>query len=521
MAKTTGRQTKGSLPIMDNTRVIGVEAGKLPPQAVDIEEAVLGAVMLEKEAIYEVIEILKPECFYREAHSKIFQAIIALYSREEPIDSLTVMQELRRKEILEEVGGPFYVSQLTTRVISSVHAEFHARIIYQKYVQRELIRVSTKIQERAYDESVDVEDLLNSAEQDIFDITQGSVKTDIHPVGILLKEAIESIQEASKRGKGVLSGVPSGFVVLDAITAGWQPTDLIIVAARPSMGKTAFVLSMARNMAVEHECGVAFFSLEMSALQLVHRIMGAETEIELGKIRIGDLDDSEWAHIDAKITKLSKAPIYIDDTPALSVFEFRAKCRRLVQKHDVKIAIIDYLQLMTWTGDTKFNREQEVSNISRTLKAIAKELNIPVIALSQLNREVEKRTGIKNKRPQLSDLRDSGGIEQDADIVALIHRPEYYGFEEEENEDGIPVSLKGVAEIIIAKHRNGATGDIRLAFKHKFAKFVEPEAYSLSFEAPQIIQSKMNMMDDDMAVSSDYANVSFPTGGMDDAPAPF
>ena len=519
MAKTTSRQAKSTQPIMDNTRIIGVEVGKLPPQAEDIEEAVLGAVMLEKDAIYEVIEILKPDCFYKASHAKIFQSIIDLYAREEPIDSLTVMQELRRKEQLEEVGGPFYIAQLTTRVISSVHAEFHARIIYQKYIQRELIRVSTHIQERAFDESVDVEDLLNSAEQSIFEISQGSIRTDIQPVSLLLKEAIENIQEASKRGSEVLSGVPSGFTELDRITAGWQPTDLIIVAARPSMGKTAFVLSMARNMAVEHGCGVAFFSLEMSAMQLVKRMMGAETEIELGKLRTGDLDDNEWAQFDSKISKLVEAPVFIDDTPALSVFEFRAKCRRLVQKNNIKIAIIDYLQLMTWTGDTKGNREQEVSNISRSLKAIAKELNIPVIALSQLNREVEKRTGLRGKRPQLSDLRDSGGIEQDADIVALIHRPEYYGFHEEETEEG-NVSLQGVAEIIIAKHRNGATGDIRLSFKHKFAKFVEPETYSLSFEGPQIIQSKMNVMDDD-GTPEEYTNTAFPTGGTNDEPAPF
>ena len=513
MAKTTGRQAKGSLPIMDNTRIIGVEAGKLPPQAVDMEEAVLGALMLEKDAIYDVIEILsKPDCFYKEAHAKIFQAIVDLSMREEPIDLLTVTQELRRKEILEEVGGPFYIMQLTTRVLSSAHIEFHSRIVYQKYIQRELIRVSTNIQERAFDESVDVDDLLNSAEQAIFDITQGSIKTDVMQLNFLLKEAIESIQEASNRGKDVLSGVPSGFSELDRITAGWQPSDLVIVAARPSMGKTAFVLSMARNMAVDHKCGVAFFSLEMSALQLVKRIMGSETEIELGKIRTGNLDNDEWAQFEAKIAKLDEAPIYIDDTPSISVFEFRAKCRRLVQKFGIRIAIIDYLQLMSWTGDTRGNREQEVSNISRSLKAIAKELNIPIIALSQLNREVEKRTGV-HKRPQLSDLRDSGGIEQDADIVALIHRPEYYDITEVPDNNEMR-SMIGVAEIIIAKHRNGATGKIELTFKKEYAKFIEPERYDLSFDGPQIIQSKMN-------IDAEHENVSFPMGGANDEPPPF
>ena len=514
MAKTTSRQNKGSLPVMDNTRVIGVEAGKLPPQAVDIEEAVLGAVMLEKNAIYEVIEILKPECFYKETHAKIYQAILDLSVHEEPIDLLTVTQELRRKEILEEVGGPFYITQLTTRVMSSVHAEYHARIIYQKYIQRELIRVSSDIQERAFDESVDVEDLLNSSEQAIFEISQGSQRKDIQPINILLKEAIENIQMASKR-EDSLSGIPSGYTKLDRITAGWQPTDLVIIAARPSMGKTAFVLSMARNMAVDHGCGVALFSLEMSSQQLIKRMIVSETELESDKIRTGRLEDYEWQQLDAKIAKLIEAPVFIDDTPALSVFEFRAKCRRLVQQDKIRIAIIDYLQLMTWTGDTKGNREQEVSNISRSLKAIAKELNIPVIALSQLNRGVESRTGLQNKRPQLADLRESGAIEQDADIVAFIHRPEYYGFTEDEQGN----SLEGIAEIIIAKHRNGALDDIRLIFKKHYAKFVEPETLSLPFNMPQIIPSKMN--DEVVSIDAEYGNSSFPTGGMSEGEAPF
>ena len=510
MAKTTGRQNRESMPIMDNTRVIGVEVGKLPPQAVDIEEAVLGAIMLEKDAIYDVIEILKPDCFYKEAHARIYQAIMDLSIREEPIDLLTVTQELRRKGILEEIGGPFYITQLTTRVMSSVHAEFHARIIYQKYIQRELIRVSTNIQERAFDESVDVEDLLNSAEQAMFEITQGSIKKDIQKINILLKDALESIHTAGNNG-GVLSGIPSGFTKLDRITAGWQPTDLVIIAARPSMGKTAFVLSMARNMAVDHKCGVAVFSLEMSSQQLIKRMIVSETELDSDKIRTGNLDTDEWAHLETKIRKLTEAPVFIDDTPALSVFEFRTKCRRLVQQFGIRVAVIDYLQLMTWVNDTKGNREQEVSNISRSLKAIAKELNIPIIALSQLNREVEKRTGLKNKRPQLADLRESGAIEQDADIVAFIHRPEYYGF----TDDG-ENSLEGIAEIIIAKHRNGALGEIQLAFKKHFAKFAELEPVNLSFE---IIPSKMN--DEVVNIDAKYGNSSFPDEGGNGGEAPF
>jgi len=513
MAKTTGRQTKGTAPIMDNTRVIGVEAGKTPPQSVDIEEAVLGAVMLEKDAVHSVIEILKPDCFYKEAHAKIFQAAINLSIRQEPIDLLTVTQELRREGILEEVGGSFYITQLTNRVMSSANIEYHAGIIYQKYIQRELIRVSTGIQERAFDESVDVDDLLNSSEQAIFEITQGSIRNDVQPINLLLKEAIESIHAAGQR-EGNLSGIPSGFTQLDRITSGWQPTDLIIVGARPSMGKTAFVLSMARNMAVDHGCGVAVFSLEMSAKQLVTRMIISETELDSEKIRSGKLDKSEWEQLDAKIIKLIEAPLFIDETPALSVFEFRAKCRRLVQQQKVRIAVIDYLQLMTWGGDTKGNREQEVSNISRSLKAIAKELNIPIIALSQLNRNLTRLASMDNRRPQLSDLRESGAIEQDADIVTFIHRPEYFGLEE----DAQGNSLRGVAEIIIAKHRNGALGDVTLTFKKHFAKFVEPVTI-LSADMPYVLQSKMN--EEVASDDAEYGHSSFPTGRTNDGEAPF
>ncbi|MDR1864606.1 MAG: replicative DNA helicase [Bacteroidales bacterium] len=503
MAKTNGRQSKGSAPITDTTRVIGVEAGRLPPQAIDLEEAVLGAIMLEKEAIYEVIEFLKPECFYKEAHAKIYQAIIDLSSREEPIDLKTVPHELRRKEALEEVGGAYYIAQLTNRVMSSAHVEFHARIIFQKYIQRELIRVSTGVLERAFDDSTDVEELLNTSEQAIFEISQGSIKKDVQPINLLLKNALANIAEAGKR-EGTLIGVPSGFTKLDRLTAGWQPTDLVIIAARPSMGKTAFVLSMARNIAVDCGQAVALFSLEMSSLQLATRMIISETELDSDKIRTGKLSSDDWNYLNTKIAALSEAPVYIDDTPALSVFEFRAKCRRLVQQCHIRIAIIDYLQLMTWAGDTRGNREQEVSNISRSLKAIAKELNIPIIALSQLNRGVENRTGMQNKRPQLSDLRESGAIEQDADIVAFIHRPEYYGFIENDKGE----SLQGIAEIIIAKHRNGALDNIQLRFRHQFAKFVELETDSLSYDlgSTQTLQSKMN--EDNLA--DETSGASFP-----------
>lgn len=469
MANTTGIRTPRSLgPINDTIRISGMEAGKLPPQAIDLEEAVLGAVMLEKDAIYSVVEILKPESFYKEAHGKIFRAIVDLFVREEPIDIMTVAQELRKKQQLEEVGGPFYITQLSTRVMSAAHAEFHARIIHQKYIQRELIRVSTDIQTKAFDESVDVDDLLNTSEQAMFEITQGNMKKEIQPINGLIREVIDEMGVASKR-EDSLSGVPSGYSALDRVTSGWQKSDLVIIAARPSMGKTAFILAMARNMAIDHNTPVAVFSLEMSSHQLVTRLIVSETEIESEKIRSGKLSSDEWNQLDDKIKALVDAPVFIDDTPAISVFEFRAKCRRLVKQHNIGIVMIDYLQLMSWTGDTRGNREQEVSNISRSLKAIAKELDIPIIALSQLNRGVEARTGLHNKRPVLSDLRESGAIEQDADLVVFIHRPEYYGF----LDDGEGSSLRGIAEIIVAKHRNGRLADIQLRFHKHLAKFAE------------------------------------------------
>ncbi len=447
---------------------VAMELGKVPPQAPELEEAVLGAVMLEKDAILQIIDLLRPESFYREEHQKIFQAIIDLTSANKPIDLLTVTEELRKKKEIDEVGGPVYITQLTTKVASAAHVEFHARIVAQKYIQRELIRVSSEIQGRAFDESTDVDDLLDFSEAELFNIAQGNIKKESQKVNVLIKEAIFQIEEASKRADSLI-GIPSGFTKLDRLTNGWQNSDLVIVAARPSMGKTAFVLSMARNMAVEHNRAVAIFSLEMASLQLVNRLIVAETELPSNRIRNGKLADFEWEQLDYKIKKLVDAPIFIDDTPAISVFELRAKARRLKRQNNMDIMIIDYLQLMTGTPDTKGNREQEVSTISRALKGIAKELNIPVIALSQLNRSVEIRSG--NKRPQLSDLRESGAIEQDADMVLFIHRPEKYGLMEDEEGN----SLRGIAEIILAKHRNGPIGDVYLKFKDEFAKFTDLE----------------------------------------------
>jgi len=398
---------------------VAIDFGKIPPQALELEDAVLGAVMLEKDAILQIIDILKPESFYKEEHQKIFQAIIDLASSNRAIDLLTVTEELRKKKELDEVGGPVYITQLTTKVASAAHIEFHARIVAQKHIQRELIRVSSEIQGRAFDESTDVDDLLDFSESELFNIAQGNIKKESQKVNVLIKEAIIQIEEASKRADSLI-GIPSGFTKLDRLTNGWQNSDLVIVAARPSMGKTAFVLTMARNMAVEHGRSVAIFSLEMASLQLVNRLIVAETELPSNRIRNGKLADFEWEQLDYKIKKLVDASIFIDDTPAISIFELRAKARRLKRQHNMDILIIDYLQLMTGTPDTRGNREQEVSTISRALKSIAKELNIPVIALSQLNRSVEIRSG--TKRPQLSDLRESGAIEQDADMVIFVLR---------------------------------------------------------------------------------------------------
>ncbi len=467
-----------------------LDYGRIPPQAVELEEAVLGAIMLEKDAVLSVLDVLKPESFYKESHQKIYRSIVDLSMQEKAIDILTVTEELKKKKELEEIGGPLYITQLTSKVASAAHLEFHARIIQQKYIQRELIRVSSSIQKMAFDETIDVDDLLDKAESDLFDIAEGNIKKETARINVLIKEALHQIEEASKR-EDHLSGVPSGYTKLDRITSGWQNSDLIIIAGRPSMGKTAFVLSMARNIAVEHNRPVAFFSLEMSSLQLVTRLIVSETELPSNRIRNGRLEEYEWKQLEYKIKSLVDAPIYIDDTPAISIFELRAKCRRLKVQHHVQMIIIDYLQLMTGLGDTKGNREQEVSTISRALKSIAKELDVPVVALSQLNRSVELRSG--NKRPQLSDLRESGAIEQDADLVLFIHRPEKYDIFEDEKGN----STLGLAEIIVAKHRNGPVGEITLRFKDEFAKFSELDALQPLLSAqPEgsalTIKSKMN-----------------------------
>jgi len=461
--------------------------GKLPPQSLELEEAVLGAILIEKDAIIEIIDILAPESFYKLEHQKIFQAILNLFAADTAIDILTVQEQLKKKGQLEKIGGPACITQLTSRIASSAHIEFHARIVQQKFIQRELIRVATEIQSLAFDDSTDVDDLLDFSESQLFNIAQGHIKKEAAQMNVLMKDAINLIQEASKREDN-LSGTPSGFTKLDRITSGWQNSDLVIIAGRPSMGKTAFVLSMARNMAVEHKKSVAMFSLEMASIQLVNRLIVGESEIPSNTLRDGTLNEDQWKKIDGCTKVLERASIFIDDTPALSVFELRSKCRRLKRKYNIDLIIVDYLQLMTAKIDPRANREQEVSYISRNLKALAKELNIPVIALSQLNRSVEARSG--NKRPQLSDLRESGAIEQDADMVVFIHRPEKYGILQDEAGN----SLKEIAELILAKHRNGPLGDVTLKFLEESVKFVEPD-YNSFYPHPspnRLYQSKMN-----------------------------
>ncbi len=449
------------------------EHGKIPPQAIDLEEAVLGALMLEQDPLNAVIDVLKPEMFYKEAHQEIYRAIHNLFNKSEPVDILTVTNELKLNGSLELVGGAYYIAQLTNRVASSANTEYHARIILQKYIQRELISVSSEIIKDAFEDTTDVFELLDKAEKNLFSVSENNFRRAYDSMQSLVKDAIEEIQKA-KDHEGNIRGVPSGFTALDRITAGWQKSDLIVLAARPGMGKTAFVLSMARNIAVDFKRPVAFFSLEMSSVQLVTRLISSESQLPADKLKKGNLENFEWEQLNAKIGGLVDAPLYIDDTPALSIFELRAKCRRLAAQHNVELIIIDYIQLMSAGGDGKGNREQEISTISRSLKSLAKELNVPIITLSQLNRSVETRSG--TKRPMLSDLRESGAIEQDADMVLFIYRPEYYKIDQDEAGN----STHGMAELIIAKHRNGALADVKLQFIDRFAKFMDYEDDSFS-----------------------------------------
>ncbi len=472
---------------------IDTSFGHLQPQAIDIEKVVLGALMIDKDAFTVVSEIIKPETFYEARHQKIYEAVQSLNLQEKPVDIMTVTEELRHKGTLEDVGGPAYVVELSSQVASSAHIEYHAHILAQKFLARQLIQFASMIETDAFDETVDVDDLMQKAEGTLFEISQKNMLQDYVQIDTIVDQAHQLLLQASNR-EGGLTGVPSGFRKLDDITAGWQPSDLVIIAGRPAMGKTSFALSIAKNVAIDYRKPIAFFSLEMNNVQLVNRLISNVCSIPGNKILNGQLTPDEWERFDSNIRKMQGAPIYVDDTPGLSIFELRTKARRLVREHGIELLMIDYLQLMNANGMRFNSRQEEVSTISRSLKGLAKELNIPVLALSQLSRAVEQRDGPEGKRPQLSDLRESGAIEQDADMVLFVHRPEYYHILQDEKGN----DLHGMAQIIIAKHRKGATGDVLLNFRGEYTRFSNPE--DIDFNAPlpddsiggEIMGSKMN-----------------------------
>ncbi len=484
----------------------------LQPQALDIERAVLGALLIDKDAYPVVCEILYPESFYEPRNQMIFEAIRQLSMAESPVDVLTVTEQLARNGHLEEAGGPAYIAEISSRVATSAHVEYHARIVAQKFLARQLIQFSGDIQTKAFDETIDVDELMQHAEGALFELSQKNMKKDYTQIDPVVDQAVKVIQKAAANTDG-LTGVSSGYYGLDDKTSGWQESDLIIVAGRPAMGKTAFALSMAKNIAADNRIPIAFFSLEMSNVQLVNRLISNACEIEGKKILNGQLRADEWDRLDKRVGTLLGAPLYVDDTPGLSVFELRTKARRLVKEHGVKIIMIDYLQLMNANGMRFSSRQEEVSTISRSLKGLAKELNIPIIALSQLNRGVESREGLEGKRPQLSDLRESGAIEQDADMVLFVHRPEYYHIYKDDNGN----DLRGKAEIIIAKHRKGATGDVLLTFRGEYTRFENPEDNRLDPIAPTnggIIESKIDGVNNQLP--DDYD----PFGGQAPPPTP-
>ena len=456
-----------------NVHSLHEQAGRMPPQAVDVEQSVLGALLIEPSAVPRAIEVLSPEDFYDGRHRAVFEAVMALFERTQPVDLLLVTEELKRRGRYEAVGG-YYLSELTTRVASAANVEYHARIIAEKALLRRLIETMTGVVGQAYDPSTDAFDLLDTAERDIFQISESQRRKGAASLDNVIKEALQHMEDIHGR-EGGITGVPTGFTRLDDMTGGWQPSDLIIVAARPSMGKTALTLAMARNAALhpERPAAVAFFSLEMAAAQLAQRLLTSEARIDAQSARTGRLHDDDFIKLARAAGRLSEARIFIDDTPGLGILELRAKCRRLKAEHDIGIVIVDYLQLMHGTKQTQGNREQEIAQISRSLKALAKELDVPVIALSQLSRAVETRGG--DKRPQLSDLRESGSIEQDADVVMFIYRAERYGI----TVDEMGNSTEGVAELLIGKQRNGPIGNVKVAFVKDYARYENLQSYTV------------------------------------------
>jgi replicative DNA helicase len=476
--------------------------GRMPPQAVDVELAVLGAVLIEPEAIPRAIELLTEDSFYNGKHRRIFGAILGLFERNNPVDLITVTEELKRRGELEDIGGSSYLTELTIQVASAANVEYHARIIAEKALLRKMIETMTTVVGEAYETGADAFELLDRAESEIFRISESQLRRAGVSMKDVVKQTLENLEKVHGN-EGGITGVPTGFSRLDQMTGGWQRTDLIIVAARPSMGKTAFALALARNAALHPRdgVGVAIFSLEMGAQQLAQRLLTSEARIDAQAARTGRMNDRDWANLARAAGTLSEAPIFIDDTPSLNVLELRAKCRRLKAEHDIGMIIVDYLQLMHGTGNSRnSNREQEIAQISRSLKALAKELNVPVIALSQLSRAVEQRGG--DKRPQLSDLRESGSIEQDADLVAFIYRAERYGITVDENGN----STQGIGEIIIGKQRNGPVGEVQLAFVNEYARFENLSTYYSSGT-------------DYLAAADQASNYELTDGS--DGPAPF
>lgn len=435
---------------------------KLPPFDLETEQAVLGAILLDNTAIFKALEIFDPSDFYRPSHQKIFEAMLRLNERGDVIDLLLLRDELERRHELEDVGGPAYLVSLVDAVPTAANIEFHARIVHEKAIARKLLTASIEIATRCYDNAEDVNDILEDAEQKVFEISEGRIKQGFTPLSEIVKDGFEKIEELSVR-KSLVTGVPTGFVELDEMTSGLQPSDLIVVAARPSMGKTSLCLNIAQHIGVHEKKPTAIFSLEMSKEQLGIRLLCAEARLNSHDVRIGNIQDDDWERLAHASEILSQAPIYIDDTPALSILEMRAKAKRLKMEKGLEAVIVDYLQLMQ-PRVRRENRQQEITEISRSLKTLAKELHVPVIALSQLSRAVEQRT---DKRPQLSDLRESGAIEQDADVVMFIYRPDVYFNDAPE----------GVAEIIIGKQRNGPIGTIQLAFIKEYTRFENLDAH--------------------------------------------
>lgn len=431
---------------------------RIPPQNVEAEQAVLGAILLEKDSLIKVIEILSPEDFYRSSHQKIYRAMLEISEMQKPVDLITLTAEIQGKNLLEEVGGVSYLTDLANSVPTAANIEYYAKIVEEKSVLRKLIKVATEIASTGYSGSEDISQIIGDAEKRIFEISQKKINDGFIPIKDVLMDTLDRI-ETLHQNKGTITGIPSGFSDLDKMTSGFQRSDLIIIAARPSVGKTAFALNVAQNVAARSKETVAIFSLEMSAQQLVQRMIAAEGNIDGHKLRTGLMEEGDWQKLTMAMSTLSESPIYIDDTPGINIYEIRAKARRLKAEKGLGLILIDYLQLIHGRGRSD-NRQQEISEISRQLKGIARELEVPVIALSQLSRAVEQR---QDKRPMLSDIRESGSIEQDADIVAFLYRDDYYNPETEK---------QNIIEIIIGKQRNGPVGKVELVFLKNFNKFV-------------------------------------------------